>query len=183
MRGRGRLGDGAILVALVIAGSGCNALYFYEQGKVALSLEARPDSSQPVQGSLGFKQRTAVVAPPKIDGESAGMISSFRFGRTGGFPGTIDIRTALVTGDAVPEAIGAQQMVARALVSGSYQCGALCECLKAWRKKDPKQNSSALGAWMTGHKLPNEPAMLIYSDAFSDAQREQAVHDLEIQCP
>lgn len=92
------------LVAIAVLCQGCAALVFYETAKISLTLEARPDSSQPVQGNLGFKQRTAVIAPQmNVDGEHAkdapAMISAFRFGKSSGFPGTIDIRTALVTGD------------------------------------------------------------------------------------
>ncbi|MDD5273431.1 MAG: hypothetical protein PHU14_12010 [Methylovulum sp.] len=42
-----------------------NALYFYETDKIALNTEARPDASQPIQGSLGLKQRVVLVAPKK----------------------------------------------------------------------------------------------------------------------
>lgn len=171
----------ALLLTLPVFGGGCTALYFYEAARISLTVEARPDSSQPVQGNLGFKQRTAVVAPPKSDGESAGMISSFRFGRSGGFPGTIDIRTALVTGDAVPLAVGERQELAQA-ISGTYLCERLCECLKTWRKQD-KSNIKKLGTWMEGKGLANEPTMFISSDAFSDAQRGQAIKDLKIPCP
>lgn len=91
--------------------TGCsNALYFYETEKISMSLEGRPDSSQPVQGSLGLKQRVAVVAPPKdpdtmtkARSDSVSMISSFRFRKDkGGFAdlGPVTIQTALVTGSA-----------------------------------------------------------------------------------
>lgn len=92
-------------VALGCVAAGCtNALYFYETGKISLTIEGRPDDTQPVQGSLGFKQRTAVVVPPKSAGGTGGttdagaMISSFRFGNTSDTG--IEIRTALVTGRA-----------------------------------------------------------------------------------
>jgi hypothetical protein len=81
-----------------------NALYFYETGKLSLTLEARPDSSQPVQGNLGFKQRTAVVAPPKKNGkdptDSSAMISAFRVHKADHWMGwgPLTIETALVTG-------------------------------------------------------------------------------------
>ena len=92
-----------LAAVLALAGSGCtNALYFYETGKISLTVEGRPDSTQPVQGNLGYKQRTAVVAPGKVDRatgrstDSASMISSFRFGTKD----KISIRTALITGQA-----------------------------------------------------------------------------------
>lgn len=92
------------IAVLAICLGGCNALYFAESAKVALSVEARPDASQPVQGSFGGKQRTVVVAPPvAADRESTAMISSFRFGRepkAGSLFGPIEIHTALVTGEA-----------------------------------------------------------------------------------
>ncbi|MGQ0445680.1 MAG: hypothetical protein ACT4O2_11295 [Beijerinckiaceae bacterium] len=90
---------------------GCsNALYFYETEKIAMSLEGRPDSSQPVQGSLGLKQRVAVVVPPedpdtmtKAKSEALSMISSFRFRKDPGTLrdiGPVTIQTAFVTGKA-----------------------------------------------------------------------------------
>lgn len=90
---------------------GCsNALYFYETEKIAMSVQGRPDSSQPVQGSLGLKQRVAVVAPPKdpdtttrARSDAVSMVSTFRFRKDeGGFAdlGPVTIQTAFVTGSA-----------------------------------------------------------------------------------
>lgn len=93
-----------LLLGATAALGGCNALYFYESAKISLSVEARPDASQPVQGNFGGKQRAAVVSPPlDADGESASMISSFRFERepeNDSAFGPIEIHTALVTGAA-----------------------------------------------------------------------------------
>ena len=56
----------SLLLSLVILLTGCkNALYFYETEKISLTAEARPDSSQPVQGSLAIKQRVVLIAPKK----------------------------------------------------------------------------------------------------------------------
>lgn len=59
---------GALVLAIAFTWlNGCsNALYFYETEKIAMNLEGRPDSSQPVQGSLGLKQRVAIVVPRTI---------------------------------------------------------------------------------------------------------------------
>lgn len=46
--------------------TGCaNSIYFYETEKISLTVEARPDSTQPVQGNLGLKQRVALIVPKK----------------------------------------------------------------------------------------------------------------------
>jgi hypothetical protein len=93
----------AAWLAITALGNGCtNALLFYETGKIGLSLQARPnDASQPLQGSLAFKQRTAAIVPPKrTDADAGAMISSFRFGKEPGFFGPITIETGLITGDA-----------------------------------------------------------------------------------
>jgi hypothetical protein len=109
-----------LAAGLALTVTGCtNALYFYETGKISLTVEGRPDSTQPVQGSLGYKQRTAVVAPGRVDSTTGGrtdsgsMISSFRFGTKD----KISIRTALITGQAArclsdPEAQQAARAVA-----------------------------------------------------------------------
>ncbi|MER0204430.1 MAG: hypothetical protein DU480_11375 [Nitrosomonas sp.] len=79
--------------------TGCaNSIYFYETEKISLTVEARPDSTQPVQGNLGLKQRVALIVPQKSnnvekdgevlstdsnnvekDGEALSTISSFDF--------------------------------------------------------------------------------------------------------
>ncbi|SET50738.1 hypothetical protein SAMN05216326_13153 [Nitrosomonas marina] len=88
--------------------TGCtNSIYFYETEKISLTVEARPDSSQPVQGNLGIKQRVAMIVPRKSnnedgDGEALSTISSFDF-RIIDTPkkfNPILVRTAFVTGDA-----------------------------------------------------------------------------------
>ncbi len=111
---------GALLLAIAWAGSsGCsNALYFYETEKISLSVEGRPDSSQPVQGSLGLKQRVAIVVPPsdpdtltRAKGEAMSMISSFRFRKDRGTLtdiGPVTIHTAFVTGRAADDLKPAQ---------------------------------------------------------------------------
>jgi hypothetical protein len=98
----------ALVVPLFLDGCG-NALLFYETGKLSLTLEARPDSSQPVQGNLGFKQRSAVVAPPKSRGnlstDAGSMISSFRVTKEEDWRGwgPLTVQTTLVTGRAASE--------------------------------------------------------------------------------
>lgn len=110
--------------------TGCsNALYFYETEKISMSLEGRPDSSQPVQGSLGLKQRVAILAPPNdpdtmTKGEAMSMISSFRFRKDPGTLrdlGPVTIQTAFVTGKAArslesPQAERIAQAIAQAQV-------------------------------------------------------------------
>jgi len=95
----------AILVIIVSCSYACsNALYFYDTQKISFTAEARPDSSEPVQGNLGLKHREAIVVPPKDEGGDAlSLICHFRFdkGSVGVFGiGPISIRSALVTGDA-----------------------------------------------------------------------------------
>jgi len=109
----------ATLLAVAGGVPGCyNAVVFYETGKASLTIEGRPDPSAPVQGNLGFKQRSVVVAPPQDDGEAAAMISSFRFGKPPGLFGPVDIRTALVTGEAATALDRAGQSRVAAAVSG-----------------------------------------------------------------
>jgi hypothetical protein len=113
---------------------GCsNALYFYETEKIAMSLQGRPDSSQPVQGSLGLKQRVAVVAPPKdpdttaqARSDAVSMVSTFRFRKDeGGFAdlGPVTIQTAFVTGSAATALKEKAPAVARAQVTGVRTVG------------------------------------------------------------
>lgn len=117
-------------LTLVIFLTGCtNALYFYETEKISLTVEARPDSSQPVQGNLGIKQRVVLIAPKKsenilnIAGEplnksentnkdeetdindSISAISSFSFNitPTDNWLDPVLIQTAFITGDAAAD--------------------------------------------------------------------------------
>ena len=86
---------------------GCGqTMYFYETEKISLTVEARPDSSQPVQGSLGIKQRVALIAPKKEDGEAVSAISSFNFKiipKSWTPFNAVLIQTAFVTGKAASE--------------------------------------------------------------------------------
>jgi len=53
-----------VIVGMVVSLSGCsNAIYYYQSDRVSLTLETRPDPTQPVQGNLGIKQRIAVITP------------------------------------------------------------------------------------------------------------------------
>jgi hypothetical protein len=58
-----------MIVALMLAGlfgaAGCNAIYFYETDKVSLTVEVRPDSTGPVQGNFGLKQRVVAFVPKR----------------------------------------------------------------------------------------------------------------------
>lgn len=99
-------------IALYLASflPGCtNALYFYETEKLSLTVEARPDSSQPVQGSLGIKQRVVLIAPKKRDtpmkndsDDAVSAISSFSFNiiPEGIIFHPVLIQTAFITGEA-----------------------------------------------------------------------------------
>lgn len=118
-RHRRRVALGVLAIASTVQGCS-NALLFYETGKISLTLEARPDDSQPVQGNLGYKQRTIVVTPRREDdGDAPAMISSFRFGKEPGFTGAIEIQTAMVTGDAASAAVrqNTTDVVAAAIVA------------------------------------------------------------------
>ncbi len=134
-----------ILVSLVILLTGCkNALYFYETEKISLTVEARPDSTQPVQGSLGVKQRVVLITPPKDpkkasetpaapnitpskedeNGDAVSAISSFSFKIM-----PIDwefnpvlIQTAFITGEAAAQLDTAQAAnAAQAITVGDVQ--------------------------------------------------------------
>ncbi len=56
-----------ILAFLVMTSMGCaqNALFFNETTKFAFTAEYKPDSSQPISSSLGYKRRIVAVVPPK----------------------------------------------------------------------------------------------------------------------
>lgn len=98
-----------LLLSLLL--SGCaNSMYFYETEKISLTVDARPDPSQPVQGNLGIKQRVALVVPKKSnddtgDGEALSSISSFNFRiiKKDWALNPILVQTAFVTGDAAVE--------------------------------------------------------------------------------
>lgn len=95
----------SLSLALLAFLSGCsNALYFYETEKVSLTVEARPDSSQPVQGNLGIKQRVVLLAPKKNkSADAVSAISSFDFKiipKDHAIFDPIMIQTAFITGTA-----------------------------------------------------------------------------------
>ena len=110
-----------ILLVLVAGLNACsNALYFYETEKVSLTVEARPDSSQPVQGSLGVKQRVVLLAPKKQENDDAvAAISSFSFKvkEVDWAFNPVLIQTAFITGDAAKLLTPAQAQNAAAAIA------------------------------------------------------------------
>jgi hypothetical protein len=99
-----------VLAALLTLGGCNNALYYYDKANLALSIEGRPDPTAPAQVSIGYKQRTVVVAPPiknKADGtgtcsadtDAVAMIGSFHASHRGKLKQTT-IRTGFLTGEA-----------------------------------------------------------------------------------
>jgi len=109
--------------------TGCaNSIYFYETEKISLTVEARPDSTQPVQGNLGIKQRVAMIVPRKSndnadgkDGEALSTVSSFDFrimdDKNFFRFNPILIRTAFVTGEAADKLYDKAPGVAKVLSS------------------------------------------------------------------
>jgi uncharacterized protein YceK len=97
------------LVVLVL--SGCSSALIYETEKVALSIEARSDPSQPVSGTFGAKQRVALVLPGKNSGvgkpgEALSVVSYFNLDLDTGTSINDDgliIDTVLLTGEAASQ--------------------------------------------------------------------------------
>jgi hypothetical protein len=92
-----------ISVVFMLMESGCgNSIYYYQSDSFSLKLKGRAsDASKPVQGSLGFKERVAIITPPKAEkDESVSLLSGFSFSKEEGFFGRVNIRSALVTGEA-----------------------------------------------------------------------------------
>ena len=107
----------SILFLLIVWLTGCsNAVSYHHTERNSIALEVSPsDPQQPVQGIIGIKTRTIVVAPgitdpldPKNNGESASVISDFKLKREEskdffGF-GTTVIQSAFITGEAAKKA-------------------------------------------------------------------------------
>lgn len=57
----------ALAVGLALLSSGCapNAIMFHETAKFGFNTQYQPDSSQPVNVTLGFKRRIAAVVPSR----------------------------------------------------------------------------------------------------------------------
>ena len=106
-----------LVVALLCASlAGCtNSIYYYQSDKFGLGVEGKPDATQPVSGTFGFKQRVVAIVPPKDPvkaGEEApheeamSLISYFDF-KLKDKPGTmldpLTVNTALITGRAASE--------------------------------------------------------------------------------
>lgn len=56
----------SVLAALLLL-AGCHSVYFYETDKISLTVEVRPDSTGPIQGNFGLKQRVVAFVPPRAD--------------------------------------------------------------------------------------------------------------------
>ena len=159
-----------------------NALYFYETDKISLSLDIRPDSTQPVQGNLGIKQRVALITPPKNSdgGEALSSISSFRFSlKPGSFLdlGPVSIKTAFITGDAAADLTPEETVAATAFVSqASFDLSSdTRKILKNWIKT--QGNREALKGWLDEEGIDASPTLFIHGKRF-EQQRQKAINDL-----
>jgi hypothetical protein len=109
---------GTLLITTILATTACsNAITFHQSERNSISLELRTtDPNQPLQGTIGIKNRTIVVAPGKskvsvpgtqATGDAASVVSDFYFSRnkgSGGQFGKTIIRSSFITGDAAREA-------------------------------------------------------------------------------
>tara|TARA_B100000614_G_scaffold262547_1_gene296756 strand:- start:1880 stop:2743 length:864 start_codon:yes stop_codon:yes gene_type:complete len=106
----------------ILTAAGCsNAITYYHAERASIALEAKTtDPQQPVQGNIGIKSRTVLVAPgkkgsrpfwykaPKTPdgksaelGEATSVISDFKLTREkSGVFGKTDINSSFITGDA-----------------------------------------------------------------------------------
>lgn len=139
----------AVVLLCFILPSCTNALYFYETDKISLTAELRPDSTQPIQGNLGIKQRVALVTP-SINGQGGGeglsAISSFRFGMEPQ-PGLLNlpmitIRTALITGDAASQLNDEQAAKASVILSFTGELEKQNEAIEAIGERVMKNGGS-----------------------------------------
>jgi len=104
----------AALLSVILLTTACsNAITFHQSERNSISLELRAtDPNQPLQGTIGIKNRTIVVAPGKdnavlpgtsASGEATSVVSDFYFDRTpgkGASFGKTTVRSAFITGDA-----------------------------------------------------------------------------------
>ena len=69
----------------VLSSCSTNALYFAETTKFALAIDLKPDASEPVNTTLGYKRRIAAIVPAKQvnpetgrpEGEALSLVSKF----------------------------------------------------------------------------------------------------------
>lgn len=119
----------AIASSCLLALAACNnALYYYDKANVAVGVEGRPDPTGPVQVTIGYKQRTVVVSPPRSDegaqppepNDALAMLGSFHASHSGAFAKTV-IRTAFLSGEAAifTDAAAKAQAAATALSGAS----------------------------------------------------------------
>lgn len=117
-----------ILVLIVLWLTACsNAVSYHHKERNSIALEVQAtDPLQPVQGIIGIKTRTIVVAPgitnasdAKNNGESASVISDFKLKREASedFFGSTTIQSAFITGEAAKKA---PPSVAKALSGLGY---------------------------------------------------------------
>lgn len=101
----------SFLALVILVLSGCSSALIYETEKVAISIEARSDPSQPISGTFGAKQRVALVLPGKESGigkpgEALSVVSYFNLDLDTGDGLNDDglvIDTVLLTGEAASQ--------------------------------------------------------------------------------
>ena len=173
-----------LFTVILLLVSGCtNALYFYETEKVSLTIEARPDSSQPVQGNLGIKQRVALVSPGKgrSGGDALSAISSFNFQiipESGTIFDPTLIQTAFITGEAASDLNDEQAANAAEAITleSGYIKDDAGEILRNFWKPNGSinnENEKKLKQWMKDNSYDSDNiTYFIRSNEYSESRKE-----------
>ncbi len=154
-----------IFVVLILMESGCgNSIYYYQSDSLSLKLKGRAsDASKPVQGNLGFKERVAIITPPKTkDDESVSLLSGFSFSKEEGFLGRVNIRSALVTGEAANnlssqggQAASGNEMAGKVLQLAGNEIPEHNEIAEKVLKKMSLENKEKLKQFIFRNNCPN----------------------------
>ena len=182
----------------MVGGCGQNALLFHETTKFSFSAEYKPDSSQPMSTSLGYKRRIAAIVPPKEPvaeadrdkpeavhkGEALSLVSLFDVDGQGVLGAKI--RNYFASGMAAQKMTGNKTQAAAsigALLETKYGPDERSKCILAWLSFDQKRRNLLVN-WMKKNQIPGGPTEMIYSHEYS-TQRQKAVQDqeLSISCP
>lgn len=110
----------AVLLTLTSMGCAQNALFFHETTKFSFTAEYKPDSSQPLNSSLGYKRRIVAVVPPQepVSGADVDKPEAVHKGEALSLVSTFDVEAKGILGATISNYF-ASGMAARTMTAGT----------------------------------------------------------------
>lgn len=177
---------GAALVIAPALGCARNLVVFSTSTSLAVAVGVTEAGQQGIQ--VGYKRFEGVTQPVRdeqdaLAREAYPVFAAFRSDTRAlliSALGTSEIEQRFATGNAAKNATSDSRAFS-ALVGGSFVSSQSSACLDRWTDGRPDRVAE-LGDWMERNGFERQPNSFIFSDAFTDRDRERAIAEIPVPC-